>query len=140
MKVHFILPLLIMICGCDTVSEDPKQELVYSTPPPPPLPLDDQRMCDSLKSIGYAEMDKGAITIACYDTITDIERHKQFVSILKNVFGFSYFRLNGVGFNIVAYKRCIQPIMDSAIAAKYGKNAKDSFVNIAYRTADAIQK
>ncbi len=80
------------------------------------------------------------MTIACNDTITDNERYKRFVSILTNVFGFNYFRLYDVGFNTVAYRQCIQPIMDSAIAAKYGKNAKDSFIDIAYRMADGKQK
>lgn len=129
-----------MICGCNTESEDQKQEFVCRKPPLPPLPLDEQRKCDSLKFIAYIEMDRGAMTIACNDTITDNERYKRFVSILTNVFGFNYFRLYDVGFNTVAYRQCIQPIMDSAIAAKYGKNAKDSFIDIAYRMADGKQK
>jgi hypothetical protein len=94
-----------------------------------------------LKAVAYTELNNGEITIVFNDTFTDRAKYQRFVSILNNKFGFSFFRMDNMGsFQTLPYKYCVQPIMDSAIAAKYGANAKDSVINEAYRLTEIVYK
>lgn len=142
MKKVFISFFLLASLGC-TNSENSKKNItqITETSPPPPLPAHEQKICDSLKTSAYNEIRKGEITIIFNDTITDDILHKQFVSILKNQLGFNYFRLYDINnIETLPYKYCVQPIMDSAIAAKYGANAKDSIINEAYGLTEIAYK
>lgn len=144
MKSNFAICLLILFLGCITSNDNQEKESQASEhgkPLPPLMPPEEHRKCDSLKSLAYINLSKGEITIAFNDTIrNNTVLYGQFVTILNARFGFNYFRLYDVGFETVAYKQCVLPIMDSAIAAKYGKNAKDSFINLVYRMADTAYK
>ena len=144
MKLFFILVVLTAFCSCTTGSDNHQQESQetnYRKPLPPPMPLDEQRKCDSLKVVAYSELCKGQISLALNDTIRNNKKlYELFVLILKTRFGFNYFRLNDMGFETVAYKQCVQPIMDSAIVAKYGTNAKDSIITVVYGMADKAYK
>lgn len=140
MKTYFFLLFFTFTWGCNLNTNNVRKGDDYKESTPPPLSAKDQKLCDSLTNFAYGQLQKGEIIIVFKDTISDNVKYKRFVSILKNRFGFNYFRIYGAGPGIfyLPHKYCIQPIMDSAIIAKYGKNAKDSFVNLAYKMA--IQK
>jgi len=141
MKTCFVLLFLIMLLGCTNHTDSVRKENDYRKPPPPPLPPNEQKMCDSLKAIAYDEINRGEITIVFNDTITRIVIYRRFISILQSRLGFNYFRLDDVGsFQTLPHKYCVQPIMDSVIAAKYGVNGKDSIINEAYRLAEIEYK
>lgn len=136
MKFFFVFFFLIVIWGCSTRSTSPQDE--YSNKvPPPPLPANEQKICDSLRALAYDGISNRALTIIFNDTITDVTMYKRFVSILKNRLGFNYFRLDDMNnFQTLPHKICVQPIMDSAIAAEYGAIGKDSIINEAYRLTE----
>ncbi|MDI9312875.1 MAG: hypothetical protein QM535_21880 [Limnohabitans sp.] len=135
MKNYIFFLFVILIFGCTTSSDNPQKATVHKKPPP--LPANEQKICDSLKNAAYSQIRKGDVTIVFNDTIRNNEAiYVRFVSVLKNRLGFNYFRLYDVNnFETLPYKYCVQPIMDSVIEVKYGKNAKDSIVNLAYKMA-----
>jgi len=125
-----LLPILILLIGCI----DNEQNI-----PPPPPQLFDGHLCDTFKSRVREKLYVDGITyIAFDDTFSKYtwgEKRYYLDSILKY-----YFQMPHMPIFNDNYKNCIQPIMDSAIAAKYGVNAKDSIINEAYRLTDIVYK
>jgi hypothetical protein len=141
MKTCLTLLLGIVFWGCTTSPGKSHNQEGDKTPPPPPLEAKDQIICDSLKTLAYDEIKKGNITIVFNDSIHDNAYYEQFASIIKNRLGFNYFRLYDVGgVETISHRRCVQPIMDSVIIARYGPNAKDSIIHSAYQITDSIYK
>lgn len=138
MKNLILFFLLIFIFGCRADTDKPKMVNYQQTIPP--LSVNEQKICDSLKTSALNDIRRGVITIAFNDTIKDIFMYKCFVSVLKSKFGFNYFRLDNMNnFETLPFKYCVQPIMDSVIKAKYGNNGKDSIINLAYTIAVMFQ-
>lgn len=122
----FLFPILILLIGCI----DNEQNI-----PPPPPQLFDGYLCDTFKERSRQKLKEGNIEILFNDTFKVSGKRHILDSIMEIRFHFSHSPI----FND-DYKNCIQPIMDSAIVAKYGVNAKDSIVNEAYRLTEIVYK
>lgn len=125
-----IIPIGLFIafmlsCGSD------KSEV----PPLPPPPLFNGYLCDTFKSRSRQKIYNNNIELLFDDTFRLSGKRYILDSILENRFHFSHTPI----FND-DYTNCVQPIMDSAIAAKYGPNAKDSIINEAYRLTEIVYK
>jgi hypothetical protein len=141
MKTGLALIFWVVFLGCTTNPDNSQNKGGDKKPPRPPLPVNEQKLCDSLRELAYDEIKKGSITIVFNDSIHDNVYYEQFASIIKNRLGFKYFRLYDIGgVETISQRRCVQPIMDSVIIARYGPNAKDSIIQSAYRITDSIYK
>ena len=133
----FLLSLMMLAVtfsySCDNPDGKSGNSDTTQPPPPPPLPYEEQKLCDSLKRFAYETLNQGNRILIYNDTITDNARHLKFVQVLKEKFHFDYYRTYDIdNYETRSFKFCVQPIMDSFIASKYGIGAKDSIINAAY--------
>ena len=123
---------LLLGCVCD-------ESTTQNITPPQPVERFNGHWCDTFKSrVRQKLYTDGIIDVVFNDTFSkDTWGEKRYYldSILKHHIQMSHTPI----FND-DYKNCVQPIMDSVIAAKYGVNAKDSIINEAYRLTEIVYK
>ncbi len=121
-----LFPILILLIGCI----DNEQDI-----PPPPPQLFDGHLCDTFKERSRQRLQEKGIRLVFDDTCKEAGKRHILDSILEHQYQLSSVRVFDSN-----YTNCIQPIMDSAIIAKYGINGKDSIINEAYRLTEIVYK
>jgi hypothetical protein len=117
----------MIACGSNNSSKE------ISVIPPPPKPNFDS-LCNIYKMNTYSRLKKTGIELVFRDTIWDTNRDIIFDEVLKKEFNLEHF----YAYDTIYYKHCVSPIMDSALMSIYGKNAKDSIIQVCYRMTDSI--
>lgn len=123
-QVIFFVAIACLSCNTNKSNEQ-------NTPPPPPP---DNR-CSTLKANTYYSLQSGELELVFSDTFQDAIKGYYLDSIIEKKYKLNHVRIFNSDF-----ANCVQPIMDSAIAAKYGANAKDSIINEAYRLTEIVYK
>lgn len=129
-KIILTVVFFVLLLGC--VSD--KSEV----PPPPPLPFNGH-WCDTFKSRVRQKLYTDGIINVVFDDTFKGDNWSKKTYYLDSILEY-YFQMPHTPIFNDDYTNCVQPIMDSAIAAKYGVNAKDSIINEAYRLTDIVHK
>ena len=134
----FLLAFTIGFCSCHERIQESKSSIQdYRHLPPPPLSLEDQRLCDSMRALGYVFLQKGRVILFGRDTLQDNVRRLHFRNALKKEFKMEYQEVFNHDFGLTrAFRICVQPIMDSVIEVRYGIHGKDSIINVLYQVID----
>lgn len=128
-KLFLFFLVSLVLWGCVDNQTSGKNEL------PPPPQLFDGHLCDTLKERSRYKIKEGRFELVFDDTFTYAVKAYYLDSILE----FKYHLYHTPVFDS-NFKDCVQPIMDSAIAAKYGLSAKDSIINEAYGITEIVYK
>lgn len=118
-----VIPCIVIATGC---GQGKRKKWERLKPPPPTTSA--QEFCDSLKARAYQDLRNKRILLVTdeFPHRGSIDRRILFENLLKRKFNIELLPV----FDSVFYPRCIMPIMDSAIASKYGRNGKDSIIKL----------
>lgn len=134
MKKWYFIFVCLIVHGCETNKTEERLDS-----PPPPIPFNNRHEYDSIcqlfKEKAYHNLKEGKVQIVYRDSFHYIDQYLIFESVINDRFNLQYnSKYQG------DFETCLLPIMDSALASIYGKNAKDSIVQLAYYLTDSIYK
>ena len=136
-SILIVIVSLFLTSGCK--NQPLEKNTVIQKPPPPPFSHKDQLLYDSIRNEGYSILKKRRFVLFFKDTITDNERSQLFISILKKEFKMDHQKVYDIDYGLSrSFQLYVQPIMDSAITAKYGANGKDSIIKLVIKWTDSL--
>ena len=136
-----IVVLCMFLLACNNNGKIDKHAKVDSTidlkPPLPPgyREHQEQAFCDSLKARTYATLSKGTIELVTNDfPNNNVDKEELFKRILMRRFKLELLPI----YDSVRYPKCIMPVMDSALASRYGPNGKESIIKWMNHYVDSV--
>lgn len=135
MKKNITLSFLLLISISIFIScSQNKEDIKYQTAPPEVIKSPKEH-CDTLMLITYRRLQNSGIHLVTnnFPQKGNINRRIYFENILEEKFNLKLLPI----FDTLFYPKCVIPIMDSAIASKYGPNGKDSIIKVVNYLADS---
>lgn len=127
--------LVVLILFSFTLSScEEKESKIKNRIIPPPPEMSFEVKCEEQKRKAYLLLKKGYVRIIFKDSFRNATGTQLLSEVLEKEFKLDYSRI----YDTMLDKHCMIPIMDSVIELRYGKNGKDSIINLAYKLADSL--